>query len=74
MSGKKYSGACSKEEEKNFLKTYNPARMSFLEKRILELESELAQAQSVESTLNSRLSTCESELSSARTPLPATCN
>lgn len=40
-SGKEYTGVCPKELEKVFLEKYNPARMSFLEIKVKELEKEI---------------------------------
>ena len=61
-SGMNYTGVCSKENEKIFFETYNPARLGFLEEKVKQLEHQL---ESVEGSLSS----CESEKSSLSSQL-----
>lgn len=68
--GGQYTGACPKDSEAKFLKTYNPARMGYLEKRVAELEALLQTAEAKERSSASSLSSCESELSTVRSQLP----
>ncbi len=68
-AGQTYTGACPKESESKFWKTYNPSRMAFLEKKVVELEARLRAAESDQSSFESKLRSCESELSTVRSQL-----
>lgn len=64
ISGLKYTGVCSKEEEKIFFEKYNPARMSYLEKKVKDLESENSTLRTQLMNKDSEISTLQSEKSS----------
>lgn len=64
--GLEYSGICakSKEDEKKFFESYNPARMSFLENKVKELERDNENLKTNADSYYSRLNSCESTVSS----------
>lgn len=60
-----YKGICSAESEGEFLKAYNPAYTTFAQKRIVELEHEVARWQSAAASAEGRASSAEARASSA---------